>query len=63
MNMPVVVFGTPVMALIAVWVFVGLMRMQAGRARNLVEGLTPQWLVNRKLVQDIRARALTRGNS
>ncbi|WP_327258191.1 hypothetical protein [Streptomyces sp. NBC_01244] len=60
MNVPVVVFGTPVVAAIAVWFFVGIMRVQSYRAKNIAEGMTPQWLVNRRLIQGIRARALTR---
>ncbi|MGW3308278.1 hypothetical protein ACWDG9_17020 [Streptomyces sp. NPDC001073] len=36
------------------WFYMGLMRVHAGRAKNVVEGMTPQRLVYRRLSRQIR---------
>lgn len=36
------------------WFYVGLMRVHAGRAKNVVEGMTPQRIVYRRLSRQIR---------
>ncbi|MBD0844243.1 hypothetical protein [Streptomyces sp. TRM68416] len=36
------------------WFCVGLMRMHSGRAKNVVEGMTPQRIVYRRLSRQIR---------
>jgi len=46
------VLATALMA----WFYVGLMRVHSGRAKNVVEGMTPQRIVNRRLSRQIRRK-------
>jgi len=53
--MPTFLIVTGVLASAAMaWFYVGLMRVHSGRAKNLVEGMTPQWIVYRRLSRQIR---------
>ncbi|WP_330335742.1 hypothetical protein OHS33_39550 (plasmid) [Streptomyces sp. NBC_00536] len=38
------------------WFFVGLMRVHSGRAKNVIEGMTPRRVVNRRLLRQIHER-------
>lgn len=36
------------------WLYVGVMRVYTGRAKNVIEGMTPHRIVNRRLSRQIR---------
>jgi hypothetical protein len=36
------------------WFYVGLMRVHSGRAKSVIEGMTPQRIVYRRLSRQIR---------
>ena len=56
MPMWVIVVGTPLSLALAVWVFIGTMRVNSGRAKNLIEGMTPQRIVIRRLTRQIQQK-------
>lgn len=54
MNTPTVLFAAaPVAAAAMAWFWVGLMRVHSGRAKNVIEGMTPQRIVYRRLSRQI----------
>ena len=38
------------------WFYVGLTRVHAGRAKNVVEGMTPHRIVHRRLIRQIHEK-------
>lgn len=53
--MPTALFVVaPLAAALTVWFYVGLMRVHSGRAKNVIEGMTPQRIVYRRLSRQIR---------
>ncbi|MDX2692182.1 hypothetical protein [Streptomyces ipomoeae] len=53
--MPTFLIVTGMLAATAMaWFYVGLMRVYSGRAKNVVEGMTPQRIVYRRLSRQIR---------
>ncbi|WP_331718740.1 hypothetical protein [Streptomyces sp. NBC_00212] len=41
---------------LAVWFFVAMLRVKDGRAGGIFEGLTPQWVRDRRLIRQIHER-------
>jgi hypothetical protein len=53
--MPLFLIVTAVLAAaLMAWFYVGLMRVYSGRAKNVIEGMTPQRIVYRRLSRQIR---------
>ncbi|MFF6903329.1 hypothetical protein [Streptomyces hydrogenans] len=54
MNPTFLVVAVVLAAALMAWFYVGLMRVHSGRARNVVEGMTPRRIVYRRLSRQIR---------
>ncbi|MFE3601352.1 hypothetical protein [Streptomyces sp. NPDC059142] len=51
---PFLIVTAVVAAAFMAWFYVGLMRVHAGQAKNVVEGMTPQRIVYHRLSHQIR---------